>query len=146
MILFVDTSALVKLFYSEQGTEIVTELLTSKGNEIWISELSKLEFVSTVYRKYREGRIDNEQLQTAISGFNSFILNHHIEFLNSEVMDEAQGLLQRFGKNLGLRTLDSIQLATYNFLCDTRWFMLVADTILAGIARSMGFNVINPLE
>lgn len=39
MILFFDTSALVKFFHNEEGTEAVTELLNSRENETWISEL-----------------------------------------------------------------------------------------------------------
>ena len=38
MILFFDTSALVKFFHNEDGTEAVTDLLNSQENKIWISE------------------------------------------------------------------------------------------------------------
>lgn len=50
MILFFDTSALVKFFHNEEGTEVVTELINSQENEIWISELVRLEFVSALHR------------------------------------------------------------------------------------------------
>jgi len=39
MKLFFDTSALVKFFYEEKGSDIVTDLITSKQNEIWLLEL-----------------------------------------------------------------------------------------------------------
>lgn len=43
MILFFETSALVKFFHNEEGTDAVTELLNSQENEIWVSELVRLE-------------------------------------------------------------------------------------------------------
>jgi PIN domain nuclease of toxin-antitoxin system len=41
MNLFFDTSALVKFFHEEKGSETVTNLILSKDNEMWISELTK---------------------------------------------------------------------------------------------------------
>ena len=70
MNLFIDTSALVKFFHEEKGSEIVTELITSKENEIWILELVRLEFMSALFRRLRNKEINNLQLDEAISGFN----------------------------------------------------------------------------
>ena len=36
MILFFDTSALIKFFHEEEGTEKVTGLIHNEDNEIWI--------------------------------------------------------------------------------------------------------------
>ncbi len=47
MNLFFDTSALVKFFHEEIGTELVTQ-----QNEVWISELTIVEFLSVMYRLY----------------------------------------------------------------------------------------------
>lgn len=41
---FFDMSALVKFFYVECGTEIVTQIMEHTGAEIWISDLARLEF------------------------------------------------------------------------------------------------------
>ena len=45
MNLFFDTSALVKFFHEEEGTDIVTELILDRNNEIWGSELGRLELL-----------------------------------------------------------------------------------------------------
>jgi predicted nucleic acid-binding protein len=45
MNLFFDTLALVKFFHEEEGTDIVTELILDRKNEIWISELDWLELL-----------------------------------------------------------------------------------------------------
>ena len=44
MILFFDTSALVKFFHQEKGTDVVVSLVADTGNEVWVSELVRLEF------------------------------------------------------------------------------------------------------
>lgn len=44
MKLYADTSALVKFFHSEAGTPIVSQLLENRENDIYISELAKIEF------------------------------------------------------------------------------------------------------
>ena len=46
MILFFDTSALVKFFHEEDGSEKVTKLITSENNKIFVLDLCKLEFLS----------------------------------------------------------------------------------------------------
>ncbi len=42
MILFFDTSALVKFFHEEDGSEKVTKLITSENNKIFVLDLCKL--------------------------------------------------------------------------------------------------------
>ncbi len=42
MILFFDTSALVKFFHEEDGSEKVTEIITSRNNKIFVLDLCKL--------------------------------------------------------------------------------------------------------
>lgn len=44
MILFFDTSALVKFFHREKGTDIVVSLITDPHNDVFVSELVRLEF------------------------------------------------------------------------------------------------------
>ena len=62
MNLFFDTSALVKFFHEEEGTDIVTDLILEENNEVWISELGRLEFISAVFRRFRNKELDEGQL------------------------------------------------------------------------------------
>jgi PIN domain nuclease of toxin-antitoxin system len=48
MILFFDTSALVKFFHEEDGSEKVTKLIASQNNKIFALDLCKLEFLSAL--------------------------------------------------------------------------------------------------
>lgn len=45
---FLDTSALVKIYHKETGTEKVLNIYEDK-NDIVIWELSKVEFISTIH-------------------------------------------------------------------------------------------------
>ena len=62
MILFFDTSALVKFFHREEGTDVVISLITDRGNRVWLSELARLEFVCALHRRYRMKEIEEDQL------------------------------------------------------------------------------------
>ena len=66
MKIYFDTSAIVKHFHVEQGTEQVTALIQNIDDEIWLSELVKLEFVTAPFRKHREGTIDDNRLESAL--------------------------------------------------------------------------------
>lgn len=68
MNLFSDTSALAKFFH-EEGTEAVTDLILDANNQAWISELARLEFLSTVFRRFRKKELDEERLNTAVHSF-----------------------------------------------------------------------------
>lgn len=66
---FFDTSALVKIFYVESGTEFVTQIMEHTASEIWISDLARLEFTSALYRRYRNKSLDEIKLHTATTLF-----------------------------------------------------------------------------
>ena len=71
MILFFDTSALVKLFSNEKGTDAVKKLVTNPSNCINVLDLALIELQSAVHRKYRNNEIPKENLekiQEAIDG------------------------------------------------------------------------------
>ena len=61
MSFFIDTSSLVKIYHKEKNSQKVIDLYNS-NEAIYISELAKIEFVSTVYKKYRENEIIREAL------------------------------------------------------------------------------------
>ena len=52
---FFDTSALAKIYHREDDSDIVISIFNSRDNEIFVSELSVIEYYSVVYRKFREG-------------------------------------------------------------------------------------------
>ncbi len=59
---YFDTFSLVKIYHRELGTSDVLEIYNNSDNHIQISELGRIEFLSTVYRKYRERELTAETL------------------------------------------------------------------------------------
>lgn len=146
MNVFFDTSALVKFFNVEQGTDRVTELIVNRRNRIFISELARLEIHSAFYRKFRNHQIDTIQLNEAILGFNEQLVWFNLEGLNQLILDEAGIMLQNFGKEYGLRTLDAIHLATFSLIAEKSWLFVCSDDILGKVVIELGYKFINPIH
>lgn len=145
MNLFFDTSAIVKLFHEEEGSEEVTKLITLQENDIWISELVKIEFFSAVMRRFRNKEINEKKLSEAISGFEEQLTSFNIEPLSHSVLVEAETLLKKYGKIKGLRTLDALHLGAFRLISEDDWYFVAADENLCEIAQLIGFKTINPL-
>ncbi len=146
MNLFFDTSALVKFFHEEEGTDRVTMWITSPDNEIWVSEIVRLEFISAVYRRFRNREIDEGRLEVAIEAFEEQMTLFNVEPLAHSVIKESERLLREHGKVHGLRTLDALHLGTYSMIYDEVWVFVASDENLCKVAERMNFKVINPLK
>ncbi len=146
MRLFLDTSALIKLFHREIKTDFVIQLINDPQNKSWISELTIIEFFSATYRLYRESRINDEELNNAVNGFDKECDRFNIVSLNEAVIKEARELLTNLGKSIPLRSLDALQLASYNLVYEENkdWAFVTSDARLIQIFRITGGKVINP--
>jgi uncharacterized protein len=145
MNLFFDTSALVKLYITEIGTEKVEELIFDSNHTIWLSELLKTEFYSALFRRYRTKELTSSQVQSAINGFKISIQQFHIQPLNSFVLKEAELFLETEGKNYPIRTLDALHFCSFQLIADTDWVFVSADTPFANFVSRLGHRVINPM-
>ncbi len=147
MNLFFDTSALVKFFHEEEGTERVTNLILDRNNQIWILELAKLEFKSSVFRRFRNRELTEEQLEQALTSFDNQLADFNVEPLARAVLDEADSLLKEYGKIHGLRTLDALHLGAFRLISEEHdWFFVASDNNLCDVTEAMGFEIINPLD
>lgn len=146
MKLFFDTSALVKFFHEEEGTQNVTGLINSEENEIWILEIASLEFLSALFRRFRNNEINDEELEVAISSFEEQIDSFNVEPLGNATIKEAKSLLKKYGKVHGLRTLDAFHLGAFNLVCEEDWYFVTSDSNLYQVLEEIGFKTINPLN
>ena len=72
MKLFLDTSALIKLYHKEQDSELVEDIfIQRKATHIFLSELAKIEFASAIWKKERKNEIDKSQAERTIILFKS---------------------------------------------------------------------------
>lgn len=145
MNLFFDTSALIKFFHEEPGTVIVADLITNPESTIHVSDLARIEFISALYRRYRNKEIDDRALNEAINGFYEEYSRFNVEPLGHAVLQEAEELLVKHGKSYGLRTLDALHLATCVLLKETNWIFVASDDNLISVAKAIGLSTFNPL-
>jgi len=142
---FLDTSALVKIYHKEAGTEKVLNIYKSTNN-ITISELSKVEFTSPVHRKFREKEINEKTLDALLEKFQFDIEDkYEILIFSSAVIDEAFHLLRKYAKTKALRSLDCIQLAFFEICCNSKDIFVCSDVKLVEAAKFEGYKVLNPL-
>ena len=146
MNLFFDTSALVKFFHEEEGTDIVTDLILKQNNEVWISELGRLEFISAVFRRFRNKELDEGQLNTAVGSFENQIAGFNVEPLGHAVLEQAEFFIKKYGRTYGLKALDALHLGAFSLISEKDWSFVVADDNLCKVAEVIGFITINPLE
>jgi uncharacterized protein with PIN domain len=146
MNLFFDTSALVKLFHEEEGTEFVTALLRDSTNEVWMLDLTRVEYASALYRRFRNRDIDDEKLRLAIGGFDEQCAGFRVEPLSPAFVQEAERLLRTYGKTHGLRALDALHLAGFSLIAETGWAFVTADTNQTDVGRLLSWTVLNPAE
>ncbi len=135
MIAFLDTSVLVKLYHNEMNSEKIIEQLKSVS-QIYLSEIAKIEFCSAIWKKFRTKEIDITQTKKVISLF----LNDSDKFiwinLNSKILQNAVNSLSDFG-DIGLRTLDSIQLASALTLNEFDCLYCTEDKLLKTIFKRL---------
>lgn len=63
MLYFLDTSALLKRYHLEEGSNIVINLFESEENELLISGLSLVEIISVLNKRRNRGAISNEDFE-----------------------------------------------------------------------------------
>ena len=138
MIAFLDTSVLVKLYHKEINSDTIIQQLKSV-NHIYLSEIAKLEFCSAIWKKFRTKEIKKEKANTVISLFINDLAE--FEWINndSNIFSNALNLLSDFGET-GLRTLDSIQLASALTLKENDCIFYTEDKLLRKIFEKLELN------
>lgn len=127
---FFDTSSIFKLYHKEEGTQALLQIIDSgKVESIFISELTKLEFSSTIWKKIRTKEIDESTGTKIISLFSEDLSKFDIIPIDKEIIQNAGQVLNLYGLS-GLRTLDSIQLSTALFLKNKVNLFLTSDNLL----------------
>lgn len=144
MICFVDTSALAKAYHQESGTDFMLALYLGNGT-IRISELTRVEFVSTTRRKVQSGQITEDMQEACLERFAVGLKSRYeVLRLGTRVLEEAAQLLGPKCVSIPLRSLDAIQFATFKLLCSCDTTFVCSDKRLASIAISQGQKVVDP--
>lgn len=134
----------MKVYHPEIGTKEALDLYLS-DTPILISELSRIELLSTIYRKYREREINSDTLDALLLRFQEDVESRYelLEF-TSLVLENATRLMAKFGKAHSLKTLDTLQFAFFTTYADKDDVFVCSDHRLANFARVEGSAVYVP--
>jgi predicted nucleic acid-binding protein len=145
---FLDTSALVKRYHVEVGTQKIASILAERGSMHFISRLGLVEAVSAFALKVREGHIQPADFAAYRKRLMADVRTRTLSVVRVRAahFKQADQLLQSHGTTRKLRTLDALQLAT---ALDLRLrgvldYFVCADANLCSIAATEQLAVINP--
>ncbi len=145
---FFDTSALLKRYVREKGTPWVEAVVSDPDSVIYVAQITKVEVVSAIYRRLREGFLSPLGADDAMLLFRRHIkYQYNLVRFTNRVIIQAQHL----SAQSPLRSLDAIQLASaiivnqgiargglppQTFVC--------ADTRLLTVAATEGMTPLDP--
>ena len=145
---FFDTSAFVKFYHAEVGTEKVSAIFSEQGREIRISSIGLLEIQSAFAMKVRTGVLDCQLAGQQRAALMLDLASGAVEVysLTDIHFKQAEGLIGRHSFTQRLRTLDALQLAVALDLANQTLLdhFVVADRALAEVAALEGLSVIDP--
>lgn len=147
-----DTSAIVKLYVPERGSDYLRQLGTAAG--IVIASITIVEFAAALRRRAIAGDLTADQRDLAYQRFLADAREFSLVESTDAVRNEAARLLLDEPRIVGrLRGFDAVQLATARV-----WFealrrasieagaFVVADGALREAATALGMRVDNPEE
>lgn len=146
--LYFDSSALVKRYAKEVGTELV-ENLCQKESAILISDIALAELGAAFARKLREGEITEDEYTVMLGDFKDDYL---YEYFKVSISFEVLNLAVSLARKRALRGYDAVQLASAVKVkeavtteeYEAKITFILADKALEEAARAEGFVTINP--
>ena len=140
MKIFLDTSSLIKLYHPEIGTVELDKIFAGNAiHEIFLSDITKIEFASAIWKKVRTKDLTADEANDLISSFNNDYEKFTFIDVDQEMILCARELVSKYGLK-GLRTLDSIQLASSLNVKSVLSFAITADDLLKSFVESEGIK------
>jgi predicted nucleic acid-binding protein len=137
LIAYFDTSALMKLILDEEGSDIAQEVWELSSRRL-ASRIVYPEARAGVAAAERSGRIDAEELMTAVANLEGATRSLHLIDVDSEVAERAGDLAELHG----LRAADAMHLASMTVVDSPRLLAAVWDKRLAVAASRCGIGVV----
>jgi uncharacterized protein len=143
---YLETSALVKLYVREPGTDRLLQLANdSAENRFAVLALSQVEFRSAIRRRERAGDIDPALAGLLLDRFQQHVETRFVrQVLTDAVLDGASEMIDRYA----LRAYDAIQLAgclALKTVSGTEAPVFVcSDQHLLAAARSELLSILDP--
>lgn len=140
--LFVDTSALIKLYRTEPDSADVQACMAQE-DELVISQLALLEFRTAFATPVRMRLMSSRDANTYVSAFLSTLSRYTVVDIEPAIAARAALLLDTYAVSHGLRSLDAIQLASALSAHADQPLdaLLTTDLAMATIATAEGLTV-----
>lgn len=140
-IYYVDTSALVKRYHLEQGSDRIDRLFADAGAGLVMASFALTELTSALDRKCQEGLLTGEGLAQVLAVVARDVL---AEFWLVELDRTHVRLSQSLILSHHLRTLDALHLAVIVSIKDLHPVLVSADVQLLQAAGREGIELLNP--
>ena len=146
---YLDTSAIVKRYLEEQGTEVMDRLLDDTGphNSFYTSWLSILELTSAILRLANGGRLTRDAADTVLARFRQVIGETILLWpVDDSILRAALAVVERHQLHSG----DAVHLATaatiFRLAPDAETILVSSDRELLEAAMGSGMGVLNPQD
>jgi uncharacterized protein len=144
---FLDTSALVKLYVQEPGTDRLLPLVSNQTeNRFAVLAISVVEVRSAIRRRQRAGDIEAAVAAAMLKNMQTHMETRFIrQAVNDTVIDTALEVIDRYA----LRAYGAVQLAGCLALCaisSEAFTFVCSDHQLLASARSEQLVVLDPAE
>lgn len=142
MILYCDTSALMKLFVEEPHSTLMQSAAV-ESERVMVSMLTWAELLAALSRKQRTGQVEAKQVSRVLGEIESEWPRYYKLGVDKELIADAGQLALRFG----LRGYDSVQLATAQRaqkLLGTAMTFCCFDKQLSDAARALNLETVSP--
>ncbi len=144
MVLYLDTSALVKRYFREAHTDDVISMWKS-AKQIVTSSVAYAETMSSIYRKKREADLEDTLIRKVVKSFHRDWLG----FVRVEVNDDLNEYVPRLVERYPLRGFDAIHLASAMVIRETlphNFIFACFDKRLLSAARAEKMDTFPPSE
>ncbi|MFB2971484.1 type II toxin-antitoxin system VapC family toxin [Aerosakkonema sp. BLCC-F183] len=146
---FLDTSALVKRYVAETGSNWIKSITDSAtGNDVAIAQITWVEVLSALGRRRREGSLSTDDFDYVLEEFREDFDNQYPVIEVDRMLIEIAGQLVI---QYPLRAYDAIQLASalrvqsvFATMPDIELIFVTADERLINIAQTEGLVTDNP--
>ena len=144
MMIFMDTSAWVKYFIEEDGTEEIQKFILNesdaKTNVFSASAVTYAEMLATLRRSFGGRRVTEDEYNQAVIAFKEQWENIDIPEVNDALIEQSGALAQKYS----LKGCDAFQLASA--LTIPADIFVNSDDDLYNAARDSGLTVWDPVD
>lgn len=140
--IFLDSSALVKRYIEESGSDKVRQLM-DKAAIVAVSRLAYAETLSAIFRRRRSLAVSDDEFAVLIRDFREDWELFHVLEMNGAALHFVDEVIEKHA----LRGADSIQLSTalwFKHATKTALTFVASDNELLLAAKSVRLKTVNP--